>query len=183
MLKPKGMFQVSCFKNEETEARKRRCLPAGGWRSCWPDSAQGSAEPHTAFEGWRPGPQMLSGLFVMGAQQRPAPGMTQSCVRVGGTGRLGRPHLCRSFPSFPLPPRSRSVRSLFVLDQDKGRAVHTGRLNEGPGDFYGCGAQTRERCQWKRAPLAGKRGSSPDLERLPPSSAAHRWLLLRALAE
>lgn len=31
-----------------------------------------------------------------------------------------------------------SVRSLFVLASDKWRAFYTRRLNEGPGDFYGC---------------------------------------------
>ena len=32
----------------------------------------------------------------------------------------------------------RSGRSLFVLASDRWRAFYTGRLNEGPGDFYGC---------------------------------------------
>lgn len=32
----------------------------------------------------------------------------------------------------------RHVRSLFVLDWDRWRAFYVGRLNEGPGDFYGC---------------------------------------------
>lgn len=32
----------------------------------------------------------------------------------------------------------RSGRKLFVLASDKWRAFYTGRLNEGPGDFYGC---------------------------------------------
>ena len=65
------------------------------------------------------------------------------------------------------PPRPCSARSLFVLDRDKGRAFHTGRLNEGSGDFCGCTAQTHEPRQWKLAPLVWKRWASPD-PRTPP---------------
>lgn len=91
-------------------------------------------------------------------------GIIHIWVRVSRPRRLGRPHSRGPTAS---PPRPCSARSLFVLDRDKGRAFHTGRLNEGSGDFCGCTAQTHEPRQWKLAPLVWKRWASPD-PRTPP---------------
>lgn len=68
------------------------------------------------------------------SQDAPPRGEQAGLSHRGPTGAPLTPGLTvRGLLGFP-----RHVRSLFVLDWDRWRAFYAGRLNEGPGDFYGC---------------------------------------------